>query len=229
MHTLPQLTSVSQISNLPAHNPKGRPQHFVHLSLKSANKYEGRLRYQLRSPQSLQSAMELSEHLGRCRAGEDLMTRHMQAPQSLESAFGPLSGSGAPTTGARSEDRRAPQVLKGAYLVWRAPQPHGLRLRDWERLNPRRCLGAWRGSGNSAHIVRQDTEGRFRAWKAPRILDWLVYLRSWKAPKRLGGCPVHRCATFYLSRDRLKYLEGATDIGGRPRSRRMPGNLERMR
>ena len=59
---------------------------------------------------ALRRATELSEHLG---TGEDLVTRHMQG------AFAPSTDPGVALvpkkkTGTRPEEKREPQVLKGA-------------------------------------------------------------------------------------------------------------------
>ena len=101
------------MSSLSAPNPKRRPGNFAHLSLKGADKHGGRLSGLLGSPQSLQSATEISEHLRHWRRPDD--SSHIVSLRSLRAPSGP-------------EVARLPQKLehsqntRGRFKYWRAPR-----------------------------------------------------------------------------------------------------------
>ena len=89
------------------------------------------------------------------------------------------------------------------------------------------CLGSWKVSGNSTHVVRHGHQRTLQSVEdtSDPGLDWVA--QDWNAPKRLKGPPVQRCIPC-LSRDRLQYLEGASETEGHPKARRVAGNLKEI-
>ena len=66
--------------------------------------------------------------------------------------------------GTRPEERREPQALKGALLVGGGGRLYPMEgsSESGRRPNVKGCLGSWKGSGNSTHVVRLGHQRAFQ-------------------------------------------------------------------
>ena len=168
LHIPTQLTFALQFSSLSAHSTKGRPRSFVNLNLKGAKSCarqpEGRLRYLLGSPQSLQGATELSEHLYRWRGLGDSTCG---APQSRDGAFGPWSVSVTSKVGTRPGTQqgmqRVPMHLRGSAEPPENLLPCGVAVANFLDI----CTKYIRGLMRPTELLRSVRDPQLRPNRVP--------------------------------------------------------------